>query len=161
MLVALTATVVIISAIGDEPGSRPTTGATSAAPDGIGPPTPAGTPAPGTSTAGSPATTAPGRQPDAEDNPNIPPPPVSEVMAQLYRIVDDGVAANEIRDHAGVDLRNQLRNLRADAGGATADLTGQVTLLRDKVTVRRAEGSISAEYAELLDAALVRLARAV
>ncbi|WP_159079325.1 serine/threonine-protein kinase [Plantactinospora sp. BC1] len=161
VLVALTATVVIISALGDEPGSRPTTGATTAGPAGIGPPTPAGTPAPGASTAGPPSTPASGGQPDAEDNPNIPPPPISEVMAQLYRIVDDGVAANEIRDHAGVDLRNQLRNLRADAGGATADLSGQVTLLRDKVTVRRDEGSISPEYAELLDDALVRLARAV
>ncbi|MGI5145401.1 protein kinase domain-containing protein [Plantactinospora sp. CA-294935] len=161
VLVALTATVVLVSALGDEPGSRPTTGATTAGPDGTPSPTPAGTPAPGVSTAGPPSTVAPGGQPGTGGNPNIPPPPISEVMAQLYRIVDDGVATNEIRDHAGVDLRNQLRNLRADSGDATADLAGQVSLLRDKVTVRRDEGSISAEYAELLDAALLRLARAV
>ncbi|MDW5330482.1 serine/threonine-protein kinase [Plantactinospora sp. KLBMP9567] len=161
VLVALTATVVLVSALGDEPESRPTTGATTAGPDGTPSPTPAGTPAPGISTAGPPSTMAPGGQPGTGGNPNIPPPPISEVMAQLYRIVDDGVATNEIRGHAGVDLRNQLRNLRADSGDATADLAGQVSLLRDKVTVRRDEGSISAEYAELLDAALLRLARAV
>ncbi|GAA3753335.1 hypothetical protein GCM10022225_42520 [Plantactinospora mayteni] len=161
VLVALTATVVIVSTLGDGPGSRPTTGAPTAGPDGTSRPSPTGSPAPGVPTAGPPSTPAPGGQPDAEDNPNIPPPPISEVMSQLYRIVDDGVATNEIRDHAGVDLRNQLRNLRADSGGATADLAGQVSLLRDKVTVRRDEGSISPEYADLLDAALVRLARAV
>ncbi|MEQ4303392.1 serine/threonine-protein kinase [Plantactinospora sp. B6F1] len=161
VLVALTATVVIVAALGDEPGSRPTTGATTGGPDGTTPTPPAGTPAPGASTAGRPSTAAPGGQPGAGDNPNIPPPPVSEVMAQLYQIVDDGVATNEIRDHAGVDLRNHLRNLRADSGGATADLTGQVSQLRDKITIRRDEGSISPEYAELLDAALLRLASAV
>ncbi|MFY1690104.1 protein kinase domain-containing protein [Plantactinospora sp. WMMB782] len=161
VLVALTATVVLVSTMGDGPESRPNTGPTTAGPDQVESPAPTGTPAPGVSTAGPPASTAPGRQPDVRDNPNIPPPPVSEVMAQLYQIVDDGVATDEIQDHAGVDLRNHLRNLRADSGGATADLAGQVSLLRDKVTVRRDEGSISPEYAELLDAALLRLARAV
>ncbi|MDG4784733.1 protein kinase [Micromonospora sp. WMMD1102] len=161
VLVALTTTVVLASTVGEEPESRPNTGPTTAGPDRVESPAPTGTPAPEVPTAGPPASTAPGRQPDVRDNPNIPPAPISEVMAQLYQIVDDGVATNEIEDHAGVDLRNHLRNLRADSGGVTADLAGQVSLLRDKVTVRRDEGSISPEYAELLDTALLRLARAV
>ncbi|MBF9134901.1 serine/threonine protein kinase, partial [Plantactinospora sp. S1510] len=87
-------------------------------------------------------------------------PPINEAIARLDQLVDDGVAASAIRDHAGVDLRNHLRNLRADLNAGPSDLAGQVTQLREKVAVRRNEGSISPEYAEQLDAALVRLAQA-
>ncbi|WP_422771591.1 serine/threonine-protein kinase [Plantactinospora sp. WMMC1484] len=157
-LVVLTVTVVLVSVLGPESGSGPT-GANTAGPDAVATPTSPGTPGPGA--AGPAATPGTAGPVDVVDNPNIPPQPLSEVMAQLYQIVDDGVTANAIEDHAGVDLRNHLRNLRADSAGPTPDLAGQVTLLRDKVTVRRDEGSISPEYAELLDAALVRLASAV
>ncbi|MFY1668371.1 protein kinase domain-containing protein [Plantactinospora sp. WMMB334] len=159
-LVLLTVTVVLVSVLGPGSDSAPTTGANTAGADATATPTPAGTSGPAT-TAGPDATAGSGAPAGVLDNPNIPPQPVSEVMTQLYQIVDDGVAANAIQDHAGVDLRNQFRNLRADSAAAAPDLAGQVALLRDKVTVRRNEGSITPEYAELLDAALVRLASAM
>jgi hypothetical protein len=156
-LVVLTVAVVVASALAGDPRSRPSGGATTAGPGGTpGPRTP---PPSGTST---PSRAAPqsalppprvgGSEPSA--------PPISEAIARLDQLVDDGVAASAIRDHAGVDLRNQLRNLRSDLGTGPNGLAGQVTLLREKVAVRRNEGSISPEYAEQLDAALVRLAQA-
>ncbi|MEO3744368.1 protein kinase [Plantactinospora sp. B5E13] len=167
-LVVLTAVVIVAATLGADPGGRPTGGAGSTGP-GAGPtpsapsgdvgPTPTRTPA--TTTATVPATvttaTAPAtatvRRPDAT-------PSVNEVMASLDQIVTDGLAASAIRDHAGVDLRNHLRNLRTGLATGPADLSGEATVLRDKVAVRLSEGSITPEYARLLDAALTQLAGA-
>ncbi|MEE6257169.1 serine/threonine-protein kinase [Plantactinospora sonchi] len=159
-LVVLTAVVIVTATLGAGPGGTPsgglgTGGASSTGPGGT--PTarvpsdgPAAAPTPTTAraTATAPAT-ATVRRPGATTS-------VNEVMASLDRIVTEGLAASAIRDHAGVDLRNHLRNLRAEP----TDLPGQVTLLRDKVAVRRDEGSITPEYARLLDDALVQLAGA-
>ncbi|MFC6014735.1 serine/threonine-protein kinase [Plantactinospora solaniradicis] len=161
-LVVLTVAVVVASALGGEPRSRPNAGATTAGPGG--------TPGPGTPSSG---TSAPSPAPASPAAPQSAPPPrrtggsepsappINEAIARVDQLVDDGVAASAIRDHAGVDLRNQLRNLRSGLAAGPGDLAGQVTLLREKVAVRRDEGSISPEYAEQLDAALVRLAQAV
>lgn len=159
-LVVLTVVVIVAASLGGDPGGRPTGGAgsagpTASAPSGAVGPTPSRTPATATATVPSTVTTATApatvRRPDAT-------PSVNEVMASLDQIVTDGLAASAIRDHAGVDLRNHLRNLRTGLATGPADLSGQVTVLRDKVAVRLVEGSITPEYARLLDAALAQLA---
>jgi serine/threonine-protein kinase len=153
-LFALTAVVIAAVTPGGGPRPNPTSGASA----GAGPVpsrAPFDAPRPSTaSTAPALTTVTPPRRPASAT------PSVSEAMANLDQIIADGLAASGIRDHAGVDLRNHLRNLRAGGNAESADLAGQVTRLRDKVATRVSEGSITPEYAQLLDAALVELAGA-
>ncbi|MGI5214548.1 serine/threonine-protein kinase [Plantactinospora sp. CA-290183] len=142
--------------------------------DGGSPSQPAGAPTATATGSGAPATASPPFGGGSSAAPVAPPPggrggptgtgtagTVVEAVSQLDQIVDDGVATAAIRDHAGVDLRNLLRNLRTDLAAGPVDLTVRVARLREKVAIRVSEGSITAEYAELLDAALLRLATAV
>ncbi|MEV4758312.1 protein kinase [Micromonospora sp. NPDC049559] len=128
-----------------------------------GGPTPAGpgTPSSPTPTApagrsSSPPLFAPGPLPDATGATGV-----HDAIARLDRAIADGVASGDIRDDAGLDLRNQVRNLRSGLRTGSDGLAGEVAGLRDKIAVRVGEGAISAGYAQLLDAALVDVAAAV
>ncbi|MFG2058330.1 protein kinase [Micromonospora sp. NPDC048930] len=89
-----------------------------------------------------------------------PPPGASLVEAanRVEGLIEDGLAAGQIREDVGVDLRNLLRN--ATAASEAGDLAAAVDRLRDKIADRRREGSISLEYARQLDAAAADLAAA-
>ncbi|ROT32276.1 serine/threonine protein kinase [Micromonospora sp. HM5-17] len=154
-LFALIAVVIAAATPGGWPRPTPTSGASA----GAGPMpsrAPSDAPRPSTaSTAPAPTTATPPHRPAPAT------PSVSEAMANLDQIIADGLADSGIRDHAGVDLRNHLRNLRTGWNAESADLAGRVTQLGDKVATRVSEGSITPEYAQLLDAALVELAGAV
>ncbi|MFE9954260.1 protein kinase [Micromonospora sp. NPDC005299] len=110
---------------------------------------------------GTPANTPqpdPTRRPPATDG--APTPPVGgdlvEAAHRVEGLIESGLAAGQIRDDVGVDLRNLLRNATAAAGDGA--LTGAVDRLRGKIADRRREGSISPEYARQLDAAAAELA---
>ncbi|MEU2610349.1 protein kinase [Micromonospora sp. NPDC007271] len=81
-----------------------------------------------------------------------------EAANRVDGLIEAGLAAGQIREDVGVDLRNLLRNATA-ASGAGA-LTSAVDTLRAKISERRREGSISSAYAERLDAAAAHLAAA-
>ncbi|MEU8297784.1 serine/threonine-protein kinase [Micromonospora sp. NPDC048909] len=104
------------------------------------------------------------RQPPAAATPV---PPASGLPATLveaaYRVeglIGTGLSAGEIRSDVGLDLRNELRNLRASVSGGRSDLAPPVARLREKVAVRVREGAISHAYALRLDAAIAELATA-
>jgi serine/threonine-protein kinase len=86
---------------------------------------------------------------------------VREAVAWLDKLIDDGTSAGEIRDDVGTDLDNQLRNLRTALARGPVDLAGTVAGLREKISTRVNEGTITGDYATVLDEALVRLAGAV
>ncbi len=81
-------------------------------------------------------------------------------MTELDQIISFGVTTGEIRDDAGLDLQNYLRNLRAALINGPVDLAPLVAHLRAKVATRANEGAIAPRYAQRLDAALVQLATA-
>lgn len=87
-------------------------------------------------------------------------PTLGEAVAQVDRLIDEGMASGAILNHAGVDLQNYLRNLRNALRDESPDVPGRVSEMRDKVAVRANEGSINRGYAGELDAALIRLAAA-
>ncbi|MET7967769.1 serine/threonine-protein kinase [Micromonospora sp. NPDC005305] len=108
----------------------------------------------------APATTpppGPTRRPAATRAPT--PPAGGDVVEAAHRVeglIEAGLAAGQIRDDVGVDLRNLLRKATATTGEGA--LAGAVDQLRDKIADRRREGSISPGYARQLDAAAADLA---
>ncbi|RKR88197.1 serine/threonine protein kinase [Micromonospora pisi] len=80
-----------------------------------------------------------------------------EAVAELDRLIGNGLAAGAIRGDVGVDLRNQLRNLQMSMISGPVDLVGPVDLLRQAVATRVHEGGISRDYARQLDAVLAQL----
>ncbi|MFI6761548.1 protein kinase [Micromonospora sp. NPDC050417] len=80
-----------------------------------------------------------------------------EAVAELDRLIGNGLAAGAIRGDVGLDLRNQLRNLQTSMISGPIDLVGPVDLLRQAVATRVHEGGISRDYAKQLDAALAQL----
>ena len=127
-------------------GAGPATSA--AAPTTEPPPAPATTP----STIAPPSTAA--------TTPPPQPPSVRAVIADINRLIDDGVEEGAIRPDAGQDLDNLLRNLEAKLATGPVDFTEPVASLRTKVAQRVSEGSIDRVYGDALDASLVRLADA-
>lgn len=88
-------------------------------------------------------------------------PTVQEAVRTVDELITDGLNEGAIRRDAGQDLRNLVHNLEARLVSGPTDLAGPVNDLRRKVAQRALEGSIDDEYADLLDAALERLATAV
>jgi hypothetical protein len=88
-------------------------------------------------------------------------PTVREAVRTVDQLITDGLNEGAIRRDAGQDLRNLVKNLEARLVSGPTDLSGPVDDLRRKVAQRALEGSIDDEYADLLDAALERLATAV
>ncbi|GAB3161012.1 hypothetical protein GCM10027290_67640 [Micromonospora sonneratiae] len=112
-----------------------------------------------------PGSPAPGSSPSATASPPPPATPATavpaslvEAMARLDQVIDDGVSSGAIRHDVGVDLRNQVRNLRATLAGGPTVLAEPVAGIREKIAIRVVEGSISADHARQLDAALAQLA---
>ncbi|MEU8260192.1 protein kinase [Micromonospora sp. NPDC048999] len=132
------------------PGALPTTAPAvvpSAAPSS---PDPARTEPPPSPTRPAPATSS-----------AVPVPPAGglvEAASRVDGLIEAGLAAGQIRDDVGVDLRNLLRHV-ADATGEDA-LSSAVERLRVKIGERQREGSISSAYATRLDAAAAQLAAA-
>jgi serine/threonine-protein kinase len=100
--------------------------------------------------ASAPATTSPPPRP----------PSVVEVIAEIDRLIEQGVAEGAIRKDAGQDLDNLVRNLKSRLSTGSTDLRGPVADLRSKVAQRVAEKSIDTAYGDALDASLARLAEA-
>ncbi|MDQ7907183.1 serine/threonine-protein kinase [Phytohabitans sp. ZYX-F-186] len=134
---------------------------------------PAGTAA-RTTEAAAPTTAPPpaaAATPSAEVSPIAPPasapattpprtPSVREVIAEIGRLIDEGVAGGAIRPDAGQDLDNLVHSLEAKLATGPVDLRGPVAELRAKVSQRVLEGSIDRVYGDALDASLARLATA-
>ncbi|BCJ66580.1 serine/threonine-protein kinase [Polymorphospora rubra] len=140
------------------PDAVPPDGPATAGPS-AGPTPPDGPMPPG----GTPTATPPtGLPPGATPGPSGPAsaPTVPEAVADLDQIVTAGLAAGAIRDDAGLDLQNLLRNLRVAAARGPVDVHGPVQHLRSKITLRVDEGAITPEYATALRAGLDRLATA-
>lgn len=162
MVLALGAAVLVGSSLGGRPPTPE--GFPSAAPDTAAPTTPeTGEPTPDP-TPSSAKEKTPTPRPTAARTTSRPTaglrtvPTADEVMARLDRLIDTGVADGGIRQDAGLDLGNELRNLRAAMNSGSTDLTGRVAHLRDKVAIRVGEGAITERYGERLDDALVDLA---
>jgi hypothetical protein len=85
---------------------------------------------------------------------------VRDVIAEIDRLIENGVAEGAIRSDAGQDLNNLVHNLESKLTTGSVDLTGPVAELRAKVNQRVQEGSIDRAYGEALDASLARLATA-
>jgi serine/threonine protein kinase len=155
--VALTAAVLLGMSLSDSPpptGAGHTTAA--AAPTTVAPPAPSATasPTPSTETVPiAPPPTAPTTTPPG-------PPPVRDVIAEIDRLIDAGVAEGAIRRDAGQDLTNLVHNLESKLATSPVDLKGPVADLRTKVAQRVREGSIDRAYGDALDASLARLVAA-
>ncbi|MEV7230464.1 MULTISPECIES: serine/threonine-protein kinase [Polymorphospora] len=134
------------------PPDGPATGGPSPGPGPTGRPTPGGTPT-GAPPTGLPPSGTPG--PGGTAGPSVP-----EAVADLDQIVTAGLAAGAIRDDAGLDLQNLLRNLRNAAARGPVDVGGPVEHMRSKIALRVDEGAITPEYASALRAGLDRLAAA-
>jgi hypothetical protein len=100
--------------------------------------------------------------------PTSPTPPVEErtpgfgeVLVEIDNLIDDGLRAGEIRDDAGVDLRNHLDHVYAALVDQRADTIRPIEALRRKVAVRANEGAITRPCAARLDEALHRLTNAI
>ncbi|MFU8872052.1 serine/threonine-protein kinase [Micromonospora sp. SL4-19] len=78
-----------------------------------------------------------------------------EAASRVDGLIEAGLAAGQIRDDVGVDLRNLLRTATAATGEDA--LTTAVDGLRTKIGERQREGSISPAYAKQLDAAAAQL----
>ncbi|MFI6266988.1 protein kinase [Micromonospora sp. NPDC051006] len=104
------------------------------------------------------------RHPPAAATPAPPPSGLPATLVEAAHrvegLIGTGLTAGEIRSDVGLDLRNELRNLRASASGGRSDLAPPVARLREKVAVRVREGAISHAYAGRLDAAIAELATA-
>ncbi|MEU3454468.1 serine/threonine-protein kinase [Micromonospora sp. NPDC006766] len=135
-------------------------------------------PSPGALPTTAPAV-VPSAAPSSPDPPRTEPPPPSptrpapttssdvsvppgggllDAADRMDRLIEAGLAAGQIRDDVGVDLRNLLRNAAAATGEGA--LTSAVERLRAKIGERQREGSISPAYATRLDAAAAQLAAA-
>lgn len=159
---ALTVAVLGFSSFGS-PRTDPRVLPTAAGPDGPTPSTPTdGVPPGNASPTAEPPSTVPARSGgQSPRQPATAAPTIGEAVAQVDQLIGEGIASGEIVEHAGVDLRNYLRNLRNAVNHGSADVPGQVSEMRDKLAVRANEGSINPGYAGQLDAALARLAAAV
>ncbi|MCW6008844.1 serine/threonine protein kinase [Micromonospora sp. CPCC 205371] len=110
----------------------------------------------------TPAVSAPAPQRETPPSPTAAArPTVREAVRTVDQLITDGLNEGAIRRDAGQDLRNLVKNLEARVVSGPTDLSGPVNDLRRKVAQRALEGSIDNEYADLLDAALERLATAV
>jgi hypothetical protein len=100
--------------------------------------------------------------PPSSATPTAPPrpPSVRQVIAEIDRLIDRGIAEGAIRKDAGQDLNNLVHNLESKLATDPVDLTGPVADLRAKVSQRVREGSIDRAYGDALDASLARLATA-
>jgi len=152
--VALAAAVLLGMSLSDS-APPPTAGATqttaAAAPSATAPPSTA---------EASPSTEAAPIPPPASATTPTRPPSVPEVIAEIGRLIDDGVDEGGIRPDAGQDLDNLVHNLESKLATGPVDLSGPVAELRTKVARRVLEGSIDRAYGDALDASLARLATA-
>ncbi|GAB1641260.1 serine/threonine-protein kinase [Krasilnikovia sp. MM14-A1259] len=82
---------------------------------------------------------------------------VDVALRRVGAAVQDGRAAGDIRPDVATDLANLLRPL---AGASAGDVADRVADLRRKVRERAAEGGITADRADVLQARLTDLARA-
>jgi serine/threonine-protein kinase len=134
-----------------------------AAPVAVGP-----TPAPRTGGADPTATDTPPpwsprspnpAAPGPTSRPTTPPetPSFNQVVGQVRTLIDEGVSAGDINADAGQDLRQLVTNLQHNFTIAPEQTARDVESLRGKVTTRAAEGRISTEYADALDAKLQQL----
>ncbi|GAA4674197.1 serine/threonine-protein kinase [Phytohabitans rumicis] len=119
--------------------------------------------------AATPTTPAPTPSPDARPlaPPESQPPPtqaerptVREAMTTIDQLITEGLNSGGIRRDAGQDLRNLVHNLESRLVSGPTDLTEPVRDLREKVSRRVLEGSITREYGDALDAALAQLSTA-
>ncbi|WP_213452499.1 serine/threonine-protein kinase [Rhizomonospora bruguierae] len=92
-------------------------------------------------------------------SPVVPPsqPTFNQVLAEVRALIDEGVSAGAINPDAGLDLRQLVGNLQADARSAPSQTAEQIRALRNKVSTRANEGRISDQYASVLDAKLQQL----
>ncbi|MFJ8581160.1 protein kinase [Micromonospora sp. NPDC093277] len=111
-----------------------------------------------------PARTQPSRRPTRPapaTSSAAPVPPtggLTEAANRMDGLIEQGLAAGQIRRDVGVDLRNLLHNVVAATGEGA--LTTAVDRLRTKIGERRREGSITPTYAERLDQAAAQLTAA-
>jgi serine/threonine-protein kinase len=87
-------------------------------------------------------------------------PTVGEAVTALGRVIDAGLADDEIRRDAGLDLQTMINNSQLSDESDPVEVADQVATLRQKVAARSSEGAISPEYAARLGAALDQLAAA-
>ena len=84
--------------------------------------------------------------------------PAGETMralTQLASVVEQGLAAGEIRSDVALDFTNLVTNLRNElVTGSTADVHLRVADLRSKIHTRLREGALSHRYAEVLQDSL-------
>jgi hypothetical protein len=157
--VALAAAVLLGLNLG-RPESAPRTMTATDPPMGTGTTMPSA-PSPTTAAATPPAPAAPPPRQTPPSPTAAARPTVREAVRTVDQLITDGLNEGAIRRDAGQDLRNLVKNLEARLVSGPTDLSGPVDDLRRKVAQRALEGSIDDEYADLLDAALERLATAV
>lgn len=124
--------------------------------DGSGPEGGAPSPAvPGTTAGpGDPEAVPPGGTTGAGEPPQL----TGEVtFATLSELVEDGRARDDIREDVALDLYQLIGNLKQQLDAGSTDLASATTQLRDKISARVAEGTLSASSAEELNAALDQL----
>ncbi|MEV6348877.1 serine/threonine-protein kinase [Actinoplanes sp. NPDC051851] len=83
---------------------------------------------------------------------------VDAALRRVRTAVDQGAASGDIRSDVALDFQNILRQLALTED--TADITGQVALLQQKVRQRVDEGGIAEGTADLLQARLTDLSQA-
>lgn len=72
-------------------------------------------------------------------------------LAQMASVVQQGLAAGEIRSDVALDFTNLVTNLRNDImSGAEREVGARVAALRAKIHTRLREGALSPRYAEVL-----------
>jgi hypothetical protein len=119
-------------------------------------------------TAAAPTPTAAGSPRAAGEATQTRPPPtavpevptVGEAVTALVQVIDEGLADDDIRRDAGLDLQTMINNMGLSDESDSVEVADQVATLRQKVAARSNEGAISPEYAARLDTALDRLAAA-
>jgi hypothetical protein len=85
---------------------------------------------------------------------------VGEAVNALVQVIDQGLADDNIRRDAGLDLQNMIANMGLGDESNSVEVADQVATLRQKVAARSSEGAITPEYSARLDTALDRLAAA-
>jgi serine/threonine-protein kinase len=72
-------------------------------------------------------------------------------LAQVASVVQQGLAAGEIRSDVALDFTNLVTNLRNDiVAGTEGEVRARVAALRAKIHTRLREGALSRRYAEVL-----------
>jgi len=72
-------------------------------------------------------------------------------LAQMASVVQQGLAAGEIRSDVALDFTNLVTNLRNDiVAGTEGEVRARVAALRAKIHTRLREGALSRRYAEVL-----------